>query len=99
MRAPSFGSVFAGLAIFLSLAGPNYSQTQTPNQPAPANAASSAAPSAPADGVDAIRILYTGKMLGYFRIPDWQGPLADGGGCKDPVRQKDKSDAAAEFEQ
>jgi hypothetical protein len=63
-----------------------------------AQATPATAPAAQSNATDAIRILYTGKGMGYFRIPDWQGPAADGGGCTDPARQKPKSDAAAEFE-
>jgi len=97
MRAPSFGSVFAGFAVFFGLAVPNYSQT--PQPPAASPATPSTVTPAQDKGVDAIRILYTGKMMGYFRIPDWQGPTALGDGCKDPARQKPRSDAAAEFDQ
>nr|HEV7954113.1 5'-nucleotidase C-terminal domain-containing protein [Candidatus Acidoferrales bacterium] len=97
MRVPYLASIFSACVIALCLAPPNYSQTQQdaapPKQTSPAPAA------VQDDKVDAIRLLYTGKTFGYFRIPDWQGPSAVGDGCKDPARQRDKSDAAAEFEE
>jgi hypothetical protein len=102
MRASWLASVAGASVIVLSLAIPNYSQTK--QDPTPPKQAADV-PSPPQDSlaldnkVDAIRILYTGKTFGYFRIPDWQGPSPLGDGCKDPARQKDKSDAAAEFEQ
>lgn len=43
--------------------------------------------------------MYTGKGMGYMRIPDWQSTAADGRGCKDPQRQKAKSDGAIQFEE
>lgn len=61
-------------------------------RPAPAAAADSTG------AVDGIRLLYTGKTMGYFRVPDWQGPSPNGDGCKDPAKQRDRSDAAAEFD-
>jgi hypothetical protein len=97
MRAPSVVSLLIGLVVGLSFAVPNYSQTQ--QDPTPHTQVSSVTPLVQDNKVDAIRILYTGKTFGYFRIPDWQGPTALGDGCKDPTRQKDKSDAAAEFEE
>ena len=101
MRASSLASVAGACVVILCLAIPNYSQTQKdPARQKPAPVALPAQDNSAQDNkVDAIRILYTGKTFGYFRIPDWQGPSALGDGCKDPVRQKDKSDAAAEFEQ
>ena len=100
MRASSFATFLIGLVVVLALALPSYSQTQQDSTP-PKQAPASAAPAQQDQDkkVDAIRILYTGKTFGYFRIPDWQGPSALGDGCKDPARQRDKSDAAAEFEQ
>src|SRR5580704_6473307 len=101
MRASLLAGVAGACAVVLCLAIPNFSQTQKPSAPQTATPVTPAAQdnSAQDNKVDAIRILYTGKTFGYFRIPDWQGPSAFGDGCKDPARQRDKSDAAAEFEQ
>jgi 5'-nucleotidase-like protein len=96
MRAPSLASIIFSCVVACFLAAPNYSQTQ--QEAAPPKQASPA-PSAQDGKGDAIHLLYTGKTFGYFRIPDWQGPTPFGDGCKDPARQKDKSDAASEFEQ
>ncbi len=46
---------------------------------------------------DAVRILYTGKSFGYFRIPDWQIP--EGSNCGAPDRDQKLSAAAEDFEQ
>ena len=97
MRTLSHAGLLVGFAVGLSLAMPNDSQAQ--QEPTPPPQAPSAPSAAQDNRVDAIRILYTGKTFGYFRIPDWQGPTALGDGCKDPAQQKDKSDAAAEFEE
>lgn len=102
MRASWLASAASVCAAVLCLAIPSYSQTKQDSplsKQAPTTAPASQNNSQQDNNVDAIRILYTGKTFGYFRIPDWQGPAADGGGCKDPARQRDKSDAAAEFEQ
>src|ERR1700679_447076 len=96
MRVSFLARIFSACVVALCLAPPSHSQTQPdptpPKQASPATAVQD-------DKVDAIRLLYTGTTFGYFRIPDWQGPLALGDGCKDPTKQRDKSDAAAEFEE
>ncbi len=97
MRSPSRASVFAGFAVVLALAVA--SPAQTPQTPAVPDAAPSAAPSTQGEQASSIRILYTGKTFGYFRIPDWQGPNADGGGCTSSARQNKQSEAAAEFDE
>jgi len=95
MHSRLLASVFMAV---LSSAAPIYAQTQ--QEPAASNSSPSTVSSAQDNKtVDAIRILYTGKGMGYFRVPDWQGPAADGSGCKDPARQRDRSDAAAEFDE
>ena len=100
MRSSSLASVAGACVVILCFAIPNYSQTQKVSAPQQTTPVAPPAQdnSAQDSKVDAIRILYTGKTFGYFRIPDWQSPSALGDGCKDPARQKDKSDAAAEFE-
>src|ERR1017187_1058362 len=96
MRVPSLASVAGAFLVVLSFAVPNYSQT--PPDPTPPKQSSTTTSPLQDNKVDAIRILYTGKTFGYFRIPDWQGPTALGDGCKDLARQRAKSVAAAEFE-
>lgn len=97
MRVLPLASLLFGFAVSFSLGAPNYPQTR--QEPAPPKQPASTTSPAGDNRVDAIRILYTGKTFGYFRIPDWQSPAADGSGCKDPARQKDRSVAAAEFDQ
>ena len=97
MRTRSFVSTLVGFGLLATLASPGHAQS--PQQaPPPQTNTSSAAPVPTAENGGAIRLLYTGKTFGYFRVPDWQGPTATGDGCKDPAHQKDKSDAVVEFE-
>lgn len=42
---------------------------------------------------DELRLLYTGKLMGYFRIPDWQSPSPD----RQCANSKDESKAARDF--
>jgi hypothetical protein len=42
-----------------------------------------------------VRILYTGKLMGHFRVPDVQGLDSDGGGCESHVS---RSIAANDFD-
>jgi hypothetical protein len=42
-----------------------------------------------------VRILYTGKLMGHFRVPDVQGLDRDGGGCESPAA---RSIAASDFD-
>src|SRR5579862_3966049 len=97
MRSNYFRNVYLGLTIILFVAIPVHSQTAA--EPAPSATKFSPASGQGGPNKDAVRLLYTGKGMGYFRVPDWQGPTADGGGCQDPAHQKNMSDAATEFEQ
>jgi hypothetical protein len=81
------------LALSCSVAAQSEQTAANGSKPVQTNPALEAANKA-----DAIRILYTGKTMGYFRVPDWQGPSANGSGCKDPAHQRERSAAAAEFD-
>ena len=90
MRIRLFVNALAGFGLLVALASP--SRAQTPQAAPPQQPDTSSATPAPrADNAGAIRLLYTGKTFGYFRVPDWQGPTATGDGCKGtrpPKRQK-----------
>ncbi|HET6844311.1 MAG TPA: 5'-nucleotidase C-terminal domain-containing protein [Candidatus Angelobacter sp.] len=49
-------------------------------------------------GEKMIRILYTGKLFGYFRDPNWQAPNETGFGCSPDSREEEKSVAAYDFD-
>src|SRR5713226_988173 len=99
MRVSALVRVSSVCVFALSLEIPARLQAQ--QKPVPeSSAAQEASPTTGESKVpdpNTIRILYTGRLLGYFRVPDWQGPEVNGGGC-DPVKQAGKSTAANDFD-
>jgi len=97
MRAPFFIKIFIVFVLALNLGLTN--SAQAPQDASVSKPAPTSASPVQDSKADTVRILYTGKSMGYFRIPDWQGPTLQGDGCKNPAHQKDKSEGAAEFEE
>jgi hypothetical protein len=90
-RLLTYGTlVFALVCVLLTPSIVEAQQIEPPHQTEPA--VREELSTSPTGSID---ILYTGKLMGHFRVPDVQGPAADGSGCG----QSSPSIAANDFDE
>jgi len=74
-------------------------QQETPSDPAALQESNPTFPAPQAPKPNPIRILYTGKSFGYFRVPDWQTAKGNDKSCNVANKDGAQSTGAADFEQ